>query len=115
MFNQQPAPDLAQFLQLRALNQLSMPGLPGAKRVGISHSSIMGMGMGMNPYGMPFRIRASQCTQSAMAFLVWVTEVLCGMTPAPSLAAIRAGLGGATDMPFRDIYTGVSLPGECLL
>jgi hypothetical protein len=110
LFNQQPAPDLAQFLQLRALNQLSMQGYQAPGMTGHSPLS-MGMNMGMNPYGMPF-----PDTRQAMHP---VGHGLSGLGPyggfmrnsAPSLAAIRAGLGGATDMPFRDMYAGVGLPG----
>jgi hypothetical protein len=43
MYNQQPAPDLAQFLQLRALNQLSMPGYQACQE-GCGYQ--MGMNMG---------------------------------------------------------------------
>jgi hypothetical protein len=110
IFNQQPAPDLAQFLQLRALNQLSMQGYQAPSMSGQGPLS-MGMNMGMNPYGMPF-----PDTRQPMHP---VGHGLSGLGPyggfmrnsAPSLAAIRAGLGGATDMPFRDMYAGAGLPG----
>jgi hypothetical protein len=113
LFNQQPAPDLAQILQLRALNQLSMQGYQAPGMNGHGHGPLsMGMNMGMNPYGMPF-----PDTRQSMHP---VGHGLPGLGPyggfmrnsAPSLAAIRAGLGGATDMPFRDMYpAGVGLPG----
>jgi hypothetical protein len=114
LFNQQAAPDLAQFLQLRALNQLSLQGyqtsgMPGLG--GLSMGMNGGMNGGMNAYGMPFLDQRQS--------MLPVAHDLPGMgpyrgflrNPAPSLSTMRAGLGGSPDIPFREMYAGAGLPG----